>query len=158
MVINLTKSQKLLYELVRKSNGVNDKTKLAKLQYLADFIHYAFHDAPISEIANIYEKRKQGPLALEFNKDLKILKDQHLLEEQPQFNFAVKAEINTELSSQELYTVDYVVKRYGGLSWEELLDICHAQFPHLSAKEDGIVPYFTAYNLVEDYPDYKAGK
>ena len=156
--LTLTKSQKLLYELIRRLNGVEDKTKLAKLQYFADFIHYAFNDAPISESTNIYERRKQGPLSLEFNNDLTSLKESGLITEDPKYNFSVKKEINTELSAQEDFTINYVTGRYGKLSYDELLDICHAQIPHLSAKEDGVVQFFTAYNLVDEYPDYKSVK
>ena len=64
MAENLTKSQSLLYDIIQKSGGIDDKTKLAKLEYFADFIHYAFNNAPISETSNIYEKRKQGPLSI----------------------------------------------------------------------------------------------
>lgn len=158
MIQDLTKSQKLLYEIIRKLNGVEDKTKLAKLQYFADFIHYAFYDVPISEPTNIYEKRKQGPLSIKFNSDLNILEKTALIEESPKYNFSIKKEIDTHLSSQENSTIEYVLNRYGKLSYDELLDICHAQIPHLSTKEDGIVQFFTAYNLVDQYPDYKTVK
>ncbi len=151
----LTKSQKLLYELIRRLNGVEDKTKLAKLQYFADFIHYAFHDTPISEVTNVYERRKQGPLSIGFNADLATLKRNGLVGEGPTYHFSVKKEVDTSLSPQESFTIDYVLKRYGKLSYDELINICHSQIPHLSAKENGIVAFFTAYNLVDEYQDYK---
>ena len=158
MVQELTKSQKLLYEIIRRADGVEDKTKLAKLQYFADFIHYAFYDTPISEITNIYERRRQGPLSVKFNNDLSALKEAAIIEENPKYNFSIKKKLETSLSSQESSTIDYVLDRYGKLSYDELLDICHAQIPHLSSKEDGVVQFFTAYNLVDEYPDYKALK
>ncbi len=45
----MTKSQKLLYFLIKELKEADDKVKLAKLAYLADFIHYAFNNNPISE-------------------------------------------------------------------------------------------------------------
>lgn len=155
MVKELTKSQELLYEIVRELHGVEDKTKLAKLQYFADFIHYAFHDTPISQDTNIYERRKQGPLSVGFNADLTTLKNLNLLEENPKYNFSVKKDVDTDFSKEEKFTINYVLQRYGKLSYNELLDVCHSQAPHLSSREDGIVPFFTAYNLVDEYSDYK---
>ena len=69
----LTKSQSLLYALIRGLKGADDKVKLAKLAYFADFIHYAFHDKPISEETNVYQRRDFGPLSVSFNSDLKAL-------------------------------------------------------------------------------------
>jgi len=51
---------------LRKNGGVDDKTKLAKLEYFSDFIHYAFNDEAIS--GEIYSRQKQGPLARSFGK------------------------------------------------------------------------------------------
>ena len=53
----ITKSQKLLYSLIKKGEVIEDKTKLAKLQYFADFIHYAFYNHPISDEGMIYTKQ-----------------------------------------------------------------------------------------------------
>lgn len=152
----MTKSQQLLYELIKRSGVVEDKTKLAKLEYLADFIHYAFHDSTISEESNIYTRQKQGPLSRTLTSDLEALKESGCLEEDPKFNYRIKSDCETSLNEKEIKTVDYVLGKYRNSSWKELVDITHHQAPYLSTKESGIVELFTAYNLVDEYPDYAA--
>jgi len=151
----LTKSQQLLYYIILKNEGVEDKTKLAKLEYFADFIHYAFHDKPISEESAIYTAQKQGPLSRTLTVDIEALKDCGLIEEKPKFNYAAKrdgAEIN--LDEEEKRTIQFVIDRYGELSYRELINISHAQIPFLSARDGEIVEFVTAYNLVDEYPEY----
>lgn len=150
----MIKSQQLLYEIVKRSNTVDDKTKLAKLEYLADFIHFAFHDATISEDTNIYTRQKQGPLSRRLTADLQALIDAGLVEEKPKYNYKLKKDVGTSLSTAESKTIDYVLRKYGDRDWKELVDITHSQAPYLSTKESGIVELFTAYNLVDEYPDY----
>jgi uncharacterized phage-associated protein len=59
------------------------------------------------------------------------------------------------LTDLEMKTIKYVIARYGGSSWSELRDIAHSQIPYLSASGDGaVIEYHTAYNLVDEYPDY----
>ena len=158
MASNLTKSQQLLYHIVKTMGEVDDKTKLAKLEYFSDFIHFAFHDHPISDKTNVYQKRKQGPLSVAFNEDLNVLTEMGFLKEKPKFNYTVKKEIDTDLSDEELKTVQYVIDKYGKCSYNELIDICHEQIPYNSAKEGGVIEYFTSYNLVDGYSDYGGQK
>jgi len=150
----MTKSQQLLYQVIKEQDQVEDKTKLAKLEYFADFIHYAFNDKPISEETNVYTKVKQGPLSRTFNEDLNTLKQLGIVEEKPRYNFRIKKDIKTLLTKRELRTIRYVLKKYGGLSYSDLIHISHSQAPYLSTKDGGIVEFFTAYNLVDEYPDY----
>jgi hypothetical protein len=154
---NLTKSQLLLLEIIKGLGGeVDDKTKLAKLEYLSDFIHYAFHDQPISDQSNLYQRRKQGPLSSSFNDDLMLLCARNYLKQTGEYSYKIaKKPVDASLSDEERKTVDFVISRYGGASWNDLVKIAHSQIPHLSAGGDGaVIEYFTAYNLVDDYPDY----
>lgn len=153
----LTRSQILLLELVeRLGDKADDKTKLAKLQYFSDFIHYAFHNKPISEEENIYEKRGYGPLARNFNDDLKALCHLDFLEKKGKYHYILKSKPKYKpLSSEERKTIDFVISRYGNSSWHELVKISHKQIPYLSAAGEGsIVEYFTAFNLLDEYPEY----
>jgi len=52
---------------------------LAKLQYLTDFIHFAFHDNFVSGKEVIYTKQKQGPLANTLTSDLEVLQEKIML-------------------------------------------------------------------------------
>jgi uncharacterized phage-associated protein len=150
----MTKSQILLYEIIKRSHTVDDKTKLAKLEYLADFIHYAFNNSTISQEENIYTRQKQGPLSRSLSADLQALIDNDYVEENPRFNYKLKNIFETNLSASESRTIDYTLEKYGRSSWRELVDITHNQAPYLSTKESGIVELFTAYNLIDEYPDY----
>ncbi len=155
--LKLTKSQLLLLELIKNLGGeIDDKTKLAKLQYFSDFIHYAFHDQAISEPENYYQRRRQGPLSRTFNDDLGVLCGLGLLEKTGEYSFKVGGTVgNQELSHEEQKTVRFVASRYGESSWRELCKIAHSQIPYLSASGEGaVIEYFTAYNLVDEYPDY----
>ncbi len=152
----LTKSQQLLYAIIKENKGVESKTKLAKLQYFADFIHYAFYNTPISSSGTVYTKQKQGPLANTLSEDLDVLIKNNLIVEKPNYNYINSDPKNkVNLTKDELKTIKYVVSMYGNLPFYQLVDISHKQVPYLSSDESGIVEFFTAYNLIEDYKDYE---
>jgi uncharacterized phage-associated protein len=152
----VTQSQALLLEIIKRLGGeVKDKTVLAKLQYFSDFIHYAFHDQSISQPDNFYQRRKQGPLSRDFNEDLTALCNAGLLKQNSAHHYSIQGKTDTKLSENELKTVDFVVNRYGNLSYDELVKISHSQIPYLSASGNGaVIEYFTAYNLIDEYPEY----
>ena len=147
----LTKSQQLLYKILETLGKVEDKTKLAKLQYLSDFIHFAFPDSFISGKDVIYTKQKQGPLANTLTNDLETLKDKKFVEENPSYNYKIKKETQLELTPEEIKTIEYVCDKYGKLNWRDLVSISHEQEPYLSALESGVIESFTAYNLIDDH-------
>lgn len=151
---NLTKSQQLLYCIIKKMGGIEDKTKLAKLEYFVDFIHFAFNDKPVSQEEIVYTREKQGPLALNFNDDLRALKADSCIEENPQYHFKIAKECPIDFDAKELKTIDYVLEKYGKESYHDLFQISHSQAPYLSTREGNVVELFTAYNLVDEYADY----
>lgn len=154
----LTKSQKLLYEIIKELGGsVGDKVKLAKLEYFSDFIHFAFNDTPISEITSLYEKRTYGPLSRAFNTDLVALIDLKVLKQTNSYSYNVLATQDSGLTNDEKKTVRYVVNKYKNNTWKELVEISHEQIPYIASVEGGIVEYATSYNLVDDYADYVQG-
>jgi len=150
----MTKSQILIYELIKSRDEIDDKTKLAKLEYFCDFIHYAFNNEPISQKDIIYTKQKQGLLARSLTNDLLALKSSGLIEESPRYHYRIKKNATVNLSAKEKKTVNYVIEKYGNLSYDELVDICHSQVPYLATKDGAVAEFFTAYNLVDEYPDY----
>lgn len=152
----MSKSQQLLYYIIKQKRVVEDKTKLAKIQYFVDFIHYAFHNNPVSDESLVYTRQKQGPLARTFGQDIEMLKDAGFIKESPKYNYQVVKDIDTDLTPEEKKTVKFVLNKYGQLSYKELMDICHNQEPYLSTQDGGVIEYFTAYNLVDSYPDYAA--
>lgn len=154
--VDITKSQALLYALIKGLNEADDKVKLAKLAYFADFIHYAFHNKPISEETSLYQKRDYGPLSVSFNSDLKQLIESGLITSKQPYHFTVAKDVKANLDEQELKTVEYVLGKYSQYAYDVLADISHKQIPYLSATDGGIIDYNTAYNLVEEYPDYVA--
>lgn len=153
-LMDLTKSQRLLYAITQRVGEVDDKVKLAKLAYFADFLHYAFYDQPISEPTNLYQRRNFGPLSISFNSDLKHLQDLGLLESPAPYHYKIKKDIDLKLDEKEIRAIDYVVDKYSGYSYDALANISHKQIPYISASEGGIIDYNTAYNLVEEYPDF----
>lgn len=150
----MTKSQQLLYKLIESQGEIDDKTKLAKLQYFADFIHYAFNNKPISQEDIIYTKQKQGLLSRSLTNDIKELEAAGLIEEKPKYNYRIKNSVKIDFSDKENHTVNYVLNKYGNLSYAELVDICHSQVPYLATKDGAVAEFFTAYNLVDEYQDY----
>lgn len=150
----LTKSQELLLFLMKLKGGViDDKTKLAKYQYFTDFIHFAFHSKPVSE-GVIYTRQKQGPLSRNLTDDLEELKRLGYIKESPSYKYSIVKDFNLHLSEEEKKTAKFVMSKYGQLSYTDLIQICHAQIPYLSSKDSGVIEYFTAFNLVDDYQDY----
>ena len=152
--MELTSSQKLLYELIKRLKVADDKVKLAKLAYFADFIHYAFHDKPISESTNLYEKQKFGPLSLNFNSDLARLQELGLVRSPKKFHYVVAKDLHTGFKRDEEKTIQFVLDKYKTHSYDLLADISHKQIPYMSATVGGIINYNTAYNLVDEYSDY----
>src|ERR1700733_2699328 len=136
--MDLTKSQRLLYTIIRELGGVDDKVKLAKFEYFSDFIHYAFNNTPISDTTSLYEKRPYGPLARNFNADLAELVSKGILEQKDEYHYSIKKNINPDLNEQELKTVKYVLSKYSNYSYKVLADITHKQIPYLSTNEGGI--------------------
>ena len=153
--MDLTKSQKLLYTLIQELGGIDDKIKLAKFQYFSDFIHYAFHNQPISDMTSIYEKRPYGPLSRSFNADLVALISNGFIQQKSKYEYSVKKKIDNNLSKEEIKTIKYVMTKYASYTYDILADITHKQIPYLSATEGGVVEYDTAYNLIDEYPDYQ---
>lgn len=153
-MIKLTKSQQLLYFLIKSRGELEDKTKLAKLQYFIDFIHYAFNNQPVSQTSIVYTREKQGLLSRSFNSDLTVLKETGYISESPKYHFKVSKGTETEFSKKELKTIEFVLKKYGDIPYSELVSICHSQVPYLSTVQGGVAEFFTAYNLVDEYPDY----
>lgn len=151
----LTKSQQLLYQLIKETGGVDDKTVLAKLQYFSDFIHFAFYNKPISNEEILYTKQKMGPLSRTLTEDLEELKKAGYIKEEAPYSYSPANEVETSLNGKELKTIKYVVQKYSKLDYKELVDICHQQPPYLSAENGGVIELFTAYNLVDEYGDYK---
>lgn len=150
----MTKSQELLYSIIKSAGTIEDKTKLAKLQYFSDFLHFAFNNTPISQEDIVYTREKQGPLARNFNQDLSELKKLGYISEFKPFRYKIIKDKKVNFNKKELYTINYVINKYGKLNYSDLVRICHCQIPYLSTSESGIVEFFTAYNLIEDYPDY----
>lgn len=154
----LTKSQQLLLYLIELKGGhIDDKTKLAKYQYFTDFIHYAFNGSPVSqETTTIYKKQKQGPLSFSFTDDLETLKKLGFIKEDPKFHFKIiKEDYKFNLTESDKKTARFVIEKYGKLSFQELVNISHCQEPYLSAEKGAVIQYFTAFNLVDSYPDYE---
>ena len=151
----ITKSQELLlYLLDLKGGKVDDKTKLAKYQYFVDFIHYAFHNTSVSSDEILYTKQKQGPLSRTLTDDLNALKELGYIKEDPPYRYSLSKKPTLSLTEEEKKTARYVVSKYGELSYLDLIQVCHRQTPYLSAQDGGVIEFFTAFNLVDDYRDY----
>ena len=150
----LTKSQQLLLYLLELKGGVDDKTKIAKYQYFADFIHFAFNNKPISEPTIVYTRQKMGPLSRTLTEDLEYLEKNGFIKEEPAYNYKPIKKAKLTLTEEERKTAKYVINKYGDLQYSELVSICHKQEPYLSANDGGVIELVTSYNLVENYPDY----
>lgn len=157
-IASLSKSQELLLYLIQQKGGViEDKTVLAKLLYFADFIHYAFHNVAITGNASIYTKQKQGPLFRNLTYDLEYLKSSGFLKEDRQFCYRTTEKTSKlALTENEKKTARFVLSKYGNLKWSELVAISHSQDPYLSANDGSVIEFFTAFNLVDEYPDYES--
>lgn len=152
--MELTASQKLLYLIIHQLELVKDKTKLAKLEYFSDFIHYAFHDENISGELELYQKREYGPLGRSFNLDLEQLLQLGLIKQRANYTYTLNKSVEIKISPEKKDTIQYVLAKYGNMSSRDLIEISHKQIPYLSTENGGIIDYDTAYNLVDDYPDY----
>ena len=82
------------------------------------------------------------------------LKRQGYIKESPTYKYTLAKDFNLRLSADEKRTARFVMSKYGQLSYADLIQVCHAQAPYLSSKDGGVIEYFTAFNLVDDYQDY----
>ena len=87
--------------------------KLAKLEYFADFIHFAFHNQPISGESAIYTRQNQGALSRALTDELEALKRDGLIEEDPKYHYKAVKKVDVGMSDEEKKTISYVIERYG---------------------------------------------
>ena len=107
--------------------------------------------------ASIYTKQKQGPLYRNLTNDLEYLKSSGFLNEDKKYNYRTTEKISEfALTDNEKKTARFVLSKYGNLNWKELVAVSHSQDPYLSASDGSVIEFYTAFNLVDEYPDYEA--
>ena len=104
--------------------------------------------------ASAHPKQKQGPLSRTLTEDLQMLIKLGYIGEDSKYKYKIIKDIPSDFDKDEQKTINYVIDKYGELSWQELVDLSHTQTPYLSAENGGIIELFTAYNLVDQYSDY----
>jgi len=140
----------LVYQCIKfgsGSDGKIPKTKLAKLVYLSDFLHYYRFLDPISGLE--YRRLPQGPVAIQFFDILK--EDKNILVEnkgRAQLISLKKALNKSTLTKKAKGIVEIVCQKWKNFKTQEIVNFTHNQIPWKVSDEGEKIPY-TLINLEE---------
>lgn len=128
-----------------KSDHKITKTKLAKLVYLADFIWYYEHLAPMSGMS--YRKLPRGPVPDIYFRALDELEEDGIINREEKgrsilLQLAESGEApSNRLSSDEKKLIQKVAHKWQGKQTQEIVEFTHAQLPWQICREGEVIPY-----------------
>lgn len=124
-----TKNQQIFKFIIERLSGKLGRTHLLKLVYLAD---YHFHKLTGKSISTFkYMWHNNGPFDSSFYDDIKNLKENTYIEEEEVhfpnccgyvFHDTSHHMTYDELSMQDFYMLEYVIKTYGKINLQTLLE------------------------------------
>jgi len=124
-----TKNQQIFKFIIERLSGRVGRTHLLKLVYLAD---YHFHKLTGKSISTFeYRWYQHGPFDSSFYDDINNLKKETYIEEKEVYFPSCSGYVfhdtphhmaYDELSTQDLYILEYIIKTYGKANLQTLLD------------------------------------
>ena len=125
-------------------DGKIPKTKLAKLVYLADFIWYYLHSAPMSGMT--YRKLPRGPVADVYFRALDELEEEGLIIREPKgqailFSLVEREAPTSKLTDSELDLIERVGRTWRGKSTGDIVNFTHEQLPWRICRDGEAIPY-----------------
>ena len=140
------------------------KTKLMKLLYLIDFTAYERTGKAITN--DLYKHWALGPVPTKTWRGMRgnliegVLDVTH--EERGAGTYMRYTPISVDVSSlstEELKVVDEVIKEFGTMGQQELVDMLHRELPYIVTGENELIPYFLApYRNYEGFTKKEIGK
>lgn len=124
----ISKNEQIVKFIIERLSGRLGRTHLLKLIYLVDYHSCRLFGKPISTF--VYRWHKHGPFDEEFYGCFKGLEPMYIREEEVAFPSGngyvfhnVPAQIEYKnLSAQEMYVLEYIIKTYGKVKLQTLLD------------------------------------
>ncbi len=124
----ITKNEQIIKFIIERLSGELGRTHLLKLIYLADYHSRRLFGKPISTFD--YSWYQHGPFDKEFYRNIKDLDTTYIREyvvDFPSYRGYVFHDVPVQvkykdLSVQEIYVLEYIVRTYGKVSLQTLLD------------------------------------
>ena len=125
-------------------DGRITKTKLAKLVYLADFIWYYLHLAPMSGMT--YRKLVRGPVADVYFRALDEMEEDGTIIREPKgkailFSLVEKEAPASKLSNDELDLIEKIGQAWRGKPTDDIVNFTHEQLPWQICRDGEVIPY-----------------
>lgn len=135
------------------------KTKLFKILYFSDFLHYAYFGTPITGVP--YVRLPNGPVPRSIDRILKKM-DGHDVEierpnyfgyEQHKIIPSRKADLDSYFKAGHISLIDEVIKALWGKSAKQVSKMTHTRAWRI-AKKGGVIPYEAIFISDEGVTDY----
>lgn len=138
------------------------KTKLCKLLWYADMLHYKHYNRPITGL--VYAKLEHGPAPEKRDEILKLMFRKGLIDITPKVFDEEKGIVGEEItakqppqegffSKEELDTLRFVVQKFSTHTAREISQISHTEEAYKSMPLYSEIPYELACTLSIDLPD-----
>jgi uncharacterized phage-associated protein len=151
----------LITLFVSNMGGVS-KTKLNKLPFYADFLHYKLYGTPITGMR--YLKLEYGPVPSEYEKIFGLLRGAHKVECRERFKgdssweeyyTDLKSDTNI-FSKNELDVIMYVISKFKDFNATQIMEFSHREIGYIETPDKDFISYKYASSLQLDMPDDKS--
>jgi putative zinc finger/helix-turn-helix YgiT family protein len=158
---DLNKFMNLITLFVSNMGGVS-KTKLNKLPFYADFLHYKLYGTPITGMR--YLKLEYGPVPSEYEKIFGLLRGAHKVECRERFKgdssweeyyTDLKSDTNI-FSKNELDVIMYVISKFKDFNATQIMEFSHREIGYIETPDKDFISYKYASSLQLDMPDDKS--
>ena len=161
MSIDILKYENAILYLCKKSGGkVEGMTKLYKLLYYIDFGHFEYKESMKTITGDEFKHRDNGPVPIScaaiINEMIKVGKLQTELVDigydNPMTVFVALNDPDTSVFDEdEIYILEYVIKKYGRLSGTELSRLTHAEAPYVATDSGETIPFELGFYRGTDF-------
>ncbi len=139
----------MILKFAKKTQGLY-KTKLAKLLFIADFAHFLRYNKSLTGL--VYHRLPYGPVPDRYQTLLGLLEESGIIELIPQEHNTWSGEIIVPgkkakraslgvLTTDEIETLEKVIKKYGNLTSKKLSDLSHEEQLWETRATGEILPY-----------------
>lgn len=153
----------ILFLCKELGGSIVGKKKLYKLLYYIDFDNYEYKESMHSITGDKYLAWEMGPVPCDRGKIIDEMEKKGLIarEEVPVSDGIRNATKYTALkepdlkvfSSDEIFIMDHVAKKYGRLTGKQLETLTHSEAPYIGTKPNDIIDYGLAFYRETTFDD-----
>ena len=161
MSIDTNKYENAILYLCKKNGGkIEGMTKLYKLLYYIDFGRFEYQESMQTITGDEFKHRNNGPVPVSctvvINEMIKAGKLQtELIDigyDNPMTVFVALGDPDTSIFDEDdIYIMEYVIKKYGRLTGSELSRLTHAEAPYVATDSDETIPFELGFYRGTDF-------